>query len=97
MQGFLLIFYRFCYCILSYVSRGFKVSQQAGGGCPTTLSELSVQLRGKVFDELLHDGIDSLIVEGLAVVLQDEVYGVTLLALWQVFTLIDIEEFYFSV
>ena len=58
----------------------------------TLLAKLCAKLLLKVIDELLHDSIDSLVVQRLSLVLQDEVHSIRLLAFWQILALIDIEE-----
>ncbi len=58
----------------------------------SALSQFCIELACEVGNELLHDGIYLLVIQSLLLILQDEVNGITLLALWQVLTLINIEE-----
>jgi hypothetical protein len=43
----------------------------------------------------LHNGIDGSVIEGLGLILQDEIDGVGFLASGEVLTFVDIEEAYF--
>ena len=56
------------------------------------LSQLCSELLLEVCDELGHHGVDLLVVEGLGLVLQNEVDGVALLALGQVLAFVHVEE-----
>ncbi len=60
----------------------------------SALSQFCIELACEVGNELLHDGINLLVVQCLLLILQDEVHGIALLALWQVLTLIYVEEYH---
>ena len=60
----------------------------------SALSQFCVELTCEVGNELLHDGINLLVIQCLLLILQDEVHGIALLALRQVLTLINIEEYH---
>ena len=56
------------------------------------LAKFGTKLLGELLHELLHDGGNLLVIERLAVVLQDEVDRIGLLALRQVLALIYVKE-----
>ena len=51
-----------------------------------------MELAREVLNQSLHDGVDGFVVEGLRLVLQDEVDGVRLFACGQVLAFIDVKE-----
>ena len=59
----------------------------------TVLSKFCSELILEVADELLHDGVNLLVVESFLLILEDEVDSVALLTLWQVLALVNVEEF----
>ncbi len=60
----------------------------------SALSQFCIELTCEVGNELLHDSINLLVIQCLLLILEDEVYSIALLALWQVLTLIYVEEYH---
>lgn len=58
------------------------------------LSQLGLELFGEVLGQLVHDSLDGLVCEGLALVLKDEVDRIGLLAGGQVLALVHVKEGY---
>ena len=57
-----------------------------------SLSQFGAELFFEVLDEFVHHGLDGFVVEGLLLVLEDEVDCIALLSLGEILSFIDVEE-----